>query len=319
MMTQSLIARLGYVFGLVFVLVLSTIAVRYGYSFFLTDDAIVPYHSRELLVSEGVFDEEVFEDARADAVHVEGVRASEDFGTPDDSDGADNLDAGEALEETAEVEVENTQMDTEMDAQKNEEIREGVETDTVGGEAPDVISPEVVDVPQVAREPQSESEAVQAPKSEAALTQREREIILDAHNAAREARGIPTLAWSPSLALSAEAWATHLQGESCMWYHSDTEVSGLGENIFYSWNTDTSARRSADEPVFWWLAKEDFYSYEKNTCEEGKVCGHYTQVVWENTSYLGCGRVYCDSGDRVKEVWVCQYDPPGNVVGQKPY
>ena len=44
-------------------------------------------------------------------------------------------------------------------------------------------------------------------------------------------------------------------------------------------------------------------------------CGHYTQVVWANTLSVGCGVAVCPTGTIV----VCNYAPPGNYVGEKPY
>jgi len=40
--------------------------------------------------------------------------------------------------------------------------------------------------------------------------------------------------------------------------------------------------------------------------------GHFTQVVWRGTREVGCGKSQCNGLD----VWICQYDPPGNVEGQ---
>lgn len=182
------------------------------------------------------------------------------------------------------------------------DIKENTKTDDAKAPAPE---------PLVQSQPQTQSEY--------SLSESEERILLDEHNAAREARGISPLAYSNTLAASAQAWAEHLKGESCAWYHSDTQASGVGENIFYSWGSDKNHRRTADEPVFWWLDKEQYYDHEDNECEPGEICGHYTQVVWEDTKYMGCGRVYCDDGEYFKEVWVCQYDPPGNVIGEKPY
>ncbi|KAK3316018.1 CAP domain-containing protein [Apodospora peruviana] len=41
--------------------------------------------------------------------------------------------------------------------------------------------------------------------------------------------------------------------------------------------------------------------------------GHFTQLVWKNTTDVGCGRKLCD-----KKGWylVCEYWPRGNVLGQ---
>ena len=49
-----------------------------------------------------------------------------------------------------------------------------------------------------------------------------------------------------------------------------------------------------------------------------KAVGHYTQIVWKNTTKVGCG-IANSLTDRGGEWVVCRYSPPGNYVGQKPY
>ena len=47
--------------------------------------------------------------------------------------------------------------------------------------------------------------------------------------------------------------------------------------------------------------------------------GHFTQVVWRATTAMGCGTKVCPelfSGWGDASVWVCQYDPGGNVGGK---
>jgi hypothetical protein len=39
--------------------------------------------------------------------------------------------------------------------------------------------------------------------------------------------------------------------------------------------------------------------------------GHFTQVVWRETTQMGCATATC----RGMDIWVCEYDPPGNVQG----
>ncbi|KAJ6759314.1 hypothetical protein OIU74_025899 [Salix koriyanagi] len=46
-------------------------------------------------------------------------------------------------------------------------------------------------------------------------------------------------------------------------------------------------------------------------------CGHYTQIVWRETKRIGCARVDCFGGRGV--FMTCNYDPPGNYIGEKPY
>ncbi|KAG7090345.1 hypothetical protein E1B28_009465 [Marasmius oreades] len=49
---------------------------------------------------------------------------------------------------------------------------------------------------------------------------------------------------------------------------------------------------------------------------------HFTQVVWKNTKEVGCAIKTCpnlfDSKFRDAQFLVCEYNPPGNVIGQFP-
>jgi KaiC/GvpD/RAD55 family RecA-like ATPase len=62
-----------------------------------------------------------------------------------------------------------------------------------------------------------------------------------------------------------------------------------------------------------WSAEGNNYNSEENSCSS--VCGHYTQIVWRDSKEVGCGSAR--NGNR--QVWVCEYNPPGNFVGQRPY
>ena len=133
-----------------------------------------------------------------------------------------------------------------------------------------------------------------------------------AHNRVREVLGIAPLTWSPELARYAQAWADTLQRGGCDLQHrprSGPDAQRYGENIFSA----TGQAATAGDVVDAWAAERAGYDPAKNRCRG--VCGHYTQVVWRNSQRLGCGMATC--GDT--EVWVCNYDPPGNFVGQRPY
>ena len=73
-----------------------------------------------------------------------------------------------------------------------------------------------------------------------------------------------------------------------------------------------------------WADEAADYDYASNTLHAGKVCGHYTQVVWRNTKAVGCATRLCTKNSPFGgkfptwQLWVCNYAPPGNCVGRSP-
>ncbi|KAH9655385.1 SCP domain-containing protein [Citrus sinensis] len=61
------------------------------------------------------------------------------------------------------------------------------------------------------------------------------------------------------------------------------------------------------------------YDYNSNICAlNGTKCAIYTQVVWRNSVRLGCAKERCNNNGILNFV-ICNYDPRGNVFGQRPY
>ena len=135
--------------------------------------------------------------------------------------------------------------------------------------------------------------------------QLQQELLL-AHNQVRARVGVPPLAWSAELASYAQEWAERLI-ERREFGHRP--VTPLGENLFAISGGVSSPRKV----VGVWAAEGKDYNYRTNRCRG--VCGHYTQIVWRETRQVGCG--VARGGGR--EVWVCNYDPPGNWDGRRPY
>ena len=137
--------------------------------------------------------------------------------------------------------------------------------------------------------------------------------LVEAHNAVR-ARATPApspplepLAWRAELASIAQDWA-----EGCVFEHSS---NGLGENLaFFSGDSTTPT-----EVVELWASEASVYDYASNDCAPGEQCGHYTQIVWRDTRFVGCGAASCALDGFEGVIWVCNYDPPGNVIGEQPY
>jgi uncharacterized protein YkwD len=130
--------------------------------------------------------------------------------------------------------------------------------------------------------------------------------MVAAHNAVRARVGGAPLRWSDELAKVAQQWADGLIASGQLAHSHNPK---LGENLYEI----RGAPASSATVVKSWADEVRDYDYGSNSCKG--VCGHYTQIVWSDTKEVGCA--VAKGGSR--EVWVCEYDPPGNWVGKKPY
>jgi pathogenesis-related protein 1 len=147
--------------------------------------------------------------------------------------------------------------------------------------------------------------------------------VVTAHNRWRKTVGAPPLTYSAELAASAQKWATHLQrSNQCKMQHSKPDGQ-YGENLYWASAIEWSDGKrelqqvTPQKVVDSWGSEHNDYDYKNNSCANGKMCGHYTQVIWKTTTTVGCAIAVCE--DSLEQVWVCQYQPPGNWVGRKPY
>lgn len=142
--------------------------------------------------------------------------------------------------------------------------------------------------------------------------------MLAAHNAVRAAvtdanPPLPPLVWDCTLAAFAQAYVNGCPAD----HNPNRTVEGqtAGENMAFFGGSSTLQPPTA--VVNLWAAEKSGYDYTTNTCSTS-ACGHYTQLVWRKTTAVGCGVANGCSG-QYSQVWVCDYLPAGNVVGQKPY
>merc|ERR1712142_575333 len=166
------------------------------------------------------------------------------------------------------------------------------------------------------------------------------EIVAD-HNQKRSqvsppATNMKNMQWNDGLANLAQKWS-----EGCVYNHGFPPESvhmmapdgntfrNLGQNLALG---DNSWREFMDD----WYNEYEYFDYcknEKTTESPTIMIGHYTQLVWENSTHVGCGKTNCPkpklpgglSGYDYRNVdyIVCNYWPPGNMkinnVKLKPY
>ncbi|WP_420580646.1 CAP domain-containing protein [Reichenbachiella sp.] len=133
-------------------------------------------------------------------------------------------------------------------------------------------------------------------------------VLIERHNFWRSEVGVSDISYSNELAEVAYKWTLELKKQGCIFEQSE---NAYGENIFKGSVGSVNVGDAVDS----WAAEKQNYNYKKNTCEQDKICGHYTQLVWNNSTEVGCAKTICDGS----VIWVCNYNPPGNFVGQKPY
>lgn len=128
-----------------------------------------------------------------------------------------------------------------------------------------------------------------------------RAAILNSTNAYRRQHNASALVWNNTL----QRFAEGVSG-GCVFAHSG---GPYGENL-------ASGYPSAAAAVAAWGDERDKYNFKKG--DFSKETGHFTQLVWKETTSLGCSRTKCDSknnGGAPGYYVVCEYAPAGNVLG----
>jgi uncharacterized protein YkwD len=135
--------------------------------------------------------------------------------------------------------------------------------------------------------------------------------LLTAHNQERVRLGMKPLVWSERLSGDAASWAKHQAKTSSFEHATDTDD---GENLWMG----TSGFYSPEDMVGSWIAERALFKSGRfpsvSTTGKWEDVGHYTQLVWFNTTEVGCARAANQSDDYL----VCRYGPAGNWLGQSP-
>jgi len=131
------------------------------------------------------------------------------------------------------------------------------------------------------------------------------------------------MTYDDDLAARSQEWA-----DKCLWKHGLTtncEGEAIGQNMYLSGGGSTFPKLNMSAVITSWYNEKADYNYDTQGCATGKVCGHYTQVVWSTSNKVGCGYSKCSSVAVGEAVWnnviivVCDYSPAGNYKGTPIY
>ena len=146
--------------------------------------------------------------------------------------------------------------------------------------------------------------------------------IVDRHNALRAKEGaanMDLMSWNDELATLAAKWAA-----GCVWEHGGQPLVGskakytrVGQNLY----TATENMFSLTTGIQIWYDEKKDFDFDTRECTEDKMCGHYTQVVWANSSEVGCAVHDCAKLEKSAKMkgkealyLVCNYGPAGNIA-----
>jgi hypothetical protein len=181
------------------------------------------------------------------------------------------------------------------------------------------------------------------------LTTADKTVILNVHNMYRNmtaqgntpnhpsAKNMNQLVWDSNLAKVAQNYS-----QQCIWAHNPNRNSQMkqyatsssfnyvnqvvGENLFIS--TGSESMSTILSGIKYWYNEYKYFTFGTisgtGKCVSGQECGHYTQLVWGLTRYVGCSYTKCATVKNLPTftnaiLFACDYYFAGNFVGDYPY
>lgn len=143
-------------------------------------------------------------------------------------------------------------------------------------------------------------------------------IALEKHNELRQLHfNSSNLIYSLKLEQDAQNYANYLANNGTFIHDKNNRSNMYGENLYRFSGT---SKPNLNLIIQSWYDEEKYYNHTTKTCIAGKVCGHYTQIIWKNSKLLGCASAQYTKGSfKGGYVTLCKYYPYGNIIGKNPY
>lgn len=130
--------------------------------------------------------------------------------------------------------------------------------------------------------------------------------MLYTHNTYRARHGAPAMTWSDELAAVALTNVNNNAAAGTVLVHTTNDA--YGENTAYEYG-----QNNPDYLVYKWYSEISSYDYSNPGFSDST--GHFTQLVWDASTVLGCA--FTQSSDSEGDyLLACEYQQPGNVAGE---
>uniref|UniRef100_A0A6B0V431 Putative antigen 5 protein n=1 Tax=Ixodes ricinus TaxID=34613 RepID=A0A6B0V431_IXORI len=136
-------------------------------------------------------------------------------------------------------------------------------------------------------------------------------LCLKAHNKYRAKHGVNNLRSNSTLYMLARRWAGRLATLDDVKNVTHQKGLQIGENIYWRTGNKRLYTNIAQDAVEAWYNESLKYDY--NSGGSSEETAHFTQLVWQSTTELGCGYRISMKGTVFV---VCNYFPQGNIENQ---
>jgi pathogenesis-related protein 1 len=140
------------------------------------------------------------------------------------------------------------------------------------------------------------------------------ENVVKYHNNLRSPLGISPISYSEDLADFAIEWCQELGRKKGAFEHRPSTgkfARTYGENIYKGSISNTPF----DDAMKLWASEKSKFRNNVLNQNNWYSAGHYSQMIWGKTRTVGCAVVEINGNCIV----VCNYDPAGNMMGQRTY